>query len=97
MELAMLIMSSASFMTGSARGLYGSGSGDNLAVVSKPLVRSQKMRAEAKIQKALPMRLSRSAASSARLASSRASWVSFSFFFINLLANSWPPFTQTSE
>jgi hypothetical protein len=38
MELAMLIMSSASFMTGSARGLYGSGSGDNLAVVGKPLV-----------------------------------------------------------
>jgi hypothetical protein len=51
MELAMLIMSSASFMTGSARGLYGSGSGDNSAVVGKPLVRSQRIRAEAKIQK----------------------------------------------
>jgi hypothetical protein len=51
MELAMLIMSSASFMTGSARGLYGSGSGDNSDVVGKPLVRSQKIRAEAKIQK----------------------------------------------
>jgi hypothetical protein len=47
----MLIMSSASFMTESARGLYGSGSGDNSAVVGKPLVRSQKIRAEAKIQK----------------------------------------------
>jgi hypothetical protein len=44
-------MSSASFMTGSARGLYGSGSGDNSAVVGKPLVQSQKIRAEAKIQK----------------------------------------------
>jgi hypothetical protein len=42
MELAMLIMSSASFMIGSARGLYGSGSGDNSAVVGKPLVQSQK-------------------------------------------------------
>jgi hypothetical protein len=49
----MLIMSSASFMTGSARGLYGSGSGDNSAVVGKPLVRSQKVRAEAKIQKSI--------------------------------------------
>jgi hypothetical protein len=47
----MLIMSSASFMTGSARGLYGSGSGDNSAVVGKSLVQSQKIRAEAKIQK----------------------------------------------
>jgi hypothetical protein len=93
----MLIMSSASFTTGSARGLYGSGSGDNSAVADKPLVRSQIMRAEAKVQKALPMRLSRSEASSARLASSRASWVSFSFFFIISLANSLPPFTQTSE
>jgi hypothetical protein len=51
MELATLIITSASFMTGSARGLYGLGSGDNLAVVGKPLVRSQKIRAEAKIQK----------------------------------------------
>jgi hypothetical protein len=47
----MLIMSSASFMTRSARGLHGSGSGDNSAIVGKPLVRSQKIRAEAKIQK----------------------------------------------
>jgi hypothetical protein len=51
MELAMLIMSGASFMTGSDRGLYGSGSSDNSAVVGKQLVRSQKIRAEAKIQK----------------------------------------------
>jgi hypothetical protein len=47
----MLIMDIASFMTGSARGLYGSGSGDNSVVVDKPLVRSQKIRVEAKIQK----------------------------------------------
>jgi hypothetical protein len=51
MELATFIISSASVMTGSARGLYGSGSGDNSAVVSKLLVRSQKIGAEAKIQK----------------------------------------------
>jgi hypothetical protein len=93
----MLIISSASFMTGSARGLYGSGNGDSLAVIRKLLVRSRKINAEAKIQKTIPIRLSRSAASSARLASSRASWVYFSFFFIILLANSWPRFTQTSE
>jgi hypothetical protein len=47
----MLIMSSASFMTGSARGLYGSGSDDNSVVLGKPLVQSQKIRVEAKIQK----------------------------------------------
>jgi hypothetical protein len=93
----MLIISSASFMTGSARGLYGSGSGDSSAVISKLLVRSRKINTEAKIQKTIPIRLSRSAASSAGLASSRASWVSFSFFFMISLANSWPPFTHTSE
>jgi hypothetical protein len=47
----MLIISSASFMTGLARGLYGSGSGDSSAVVGKPLVQSQKIRAKAKIHK----------------------------------------------
>jgi hypothetical protein len=51
MELATLIISSASFMTGSARGLYGSGSGDSSAVIDKMLVRSYKTNAEAKIQK----------------------------------------------
>jgi hypothetical protein len=89
----MLIISSASFMTGSARGLYGSGSGDSSAVIRKLLVRSRKINAEAKIQKTIPIRLLRSTASSARLASSRASWVSFSLFFIISLANSRPPFT----
>jgi hypothetical protein len=39
------------------------------------------------------MHLARSAASSTHLASSRASWVSFSFFFMISLANSWPPLT----
>jgi hypothetical protein len=79
-EFAMLITSSASFISGSARGLYGSGNGDSSAVVGKLLVRSYKVSTEVKIQKTIPMRLSRSTASSVRLASSRASWVSFSFF-----------------
>jgi hypothetical protein len=47
----MLITSSASFMSGSYRGLYGSDSGDNSAVVGKLLVRSYKESTEAKIQK----------------------------------------------
>jgi hypothetical protein len=47
----MLIISSASFMTGSARGLYGSGSSDSLTVISKLLVQSQKINAEAKFKK----------------------------------------------
>jgi hypothetical protein len=93
----MLMISSASFMTGSARGLYGSGSGDSSAAIRKLLVRSRKINVEAEIQKTIHIRLSRSAASSARLASSQASWVSFSFLFIISLANSRPPFTQTSK
>jgi hypothetical protein len=51
MELATLIIYNASFMTGSARGLYGLGSGDSSAVIGKLLVRSQKINVEAKIQK----------------------------------------------
>jgi hypothetical protein len=47
----MLITSNASFMSGSARGLYGSGSGDNSAVIDKLLVQSHKVSTEAKIQK----------------------------------------------
>jgi hypothetical protein len=47
----MLITSSASFMSGSTKGLYGSGSSDNSAVVGKLLVRSHKVSIEAKIQK----------------------------------------------
>jgi hypothetical protein len=48
-EFAMLITSSASFISGLARGLYGSGSGDSLAVVGKLLVRSHKVSTEVKI------------------------------------------------
>jgi hypothetical protein len=47
----MLIASSASFMSGSARVLYGSDSSDSSAVVGKLLVRSHKVSTEAKIQK----------------------------------------------
>jgi hypothetical protein len=53
--------------------LYGSGSGDSSAVIDKLSVRSHKASTEVKIQKTIPMRLSRSAASSIRLAFSRAS------------------------
>jgi hypothetical protein len=42
MELAMPIISSASFISGSARGLYGSDSGDSSAVIGKLLVRRHK-------------------------------------------------------
>jgi hypothetical protein len=47
----MLITSSVAFMSGSARGLYGSGSSDSSAVVGKLLVRSHKVSTKAKIQK----------------------------------------------
>jgi hypothetical protein len=96
-EFTKLITSSASFISGSARGLYGSGSDDSSAVIGKLLVRSHKASTKVKIQKTIPICLSRSAASSVRLPSSRASWVSFSFFFIISWANSRPPFTQTSK
>jgi hypothetical protein len=96
-EFARLITSNASFISGSARGLYGSGSGDSSAVIDKLLVRSHKATTEVKIQKTIHMCLSCSANSLVRLAYSRASWVSFSFFFIISWANSRPPFTQTSE
>jgi hypothetical protein len=95
-EFARLITSSASLISGSTRRSYGSSSGDSSAVIDKLLVRNHKASTKVKIQKK-PMRLSRSAASSVRLASSRASWVSFSLFFIISWANSWPLFTQISE
>ena len=56
-EFARLITSSASFISGSARGLYGSGNGDSSAVIDKLLVRSRKASTEVKIQKTIPMRL----------------------------------------
>jgi hypothetical protein len=48
MEFAMLMISSASFISGSARGLYGFGGGDSSAEVGKLLVRSHKASTEAK-------------------------------------------------
>jgi hypothetical protein len=89
----MLMMSNDSFISGSARGSYGFGGGDSSAVVRKLLIRSLKASTEAKKSKTIPMRLSRSAASSARFAFSRASWVSSSFFFIISWVSSRPPFT----
>jgi hypothetical protein len=50
-EFARLITSSASFISGSARGLYGSGSGDSSAVIDKLLVQIHKASTEVKIQK----------------------------------------------
>jgi hypothetical protein len=77
----MFIMSRASFISGSARGSNGSGGGDNSAEVGKVnQSKATKTYTEAKSQKALPIRFSRSAASSACLASARASWVSFPLF-----------------
>jgi hypothetical protein len=76
--------SNNSFISGSARGSHDSGGGDSSAVVGKLLIRSLEASTEAKRSKTIPMRLSRSAASSARSAFYRASWVSFSFFFIIL-------------
>jgi hypothetical protein len=96
-DSAMFIISSASFISRSARGSNGSSGGDNSAKVGK-VNQSQatKLNAEAKRQKAIPIRFSRSVAYSTRLASTWASWVSFSFFFIISWAISRPPFTQTS-
>jgi hypothetical protein len=51
MELATLIISSTSFMTGSARGFYGSGSSDSSTIIDKMLVQSYKINVEAKIRK----------------------------------------------
>jgi hypothetical protein len=93
----MFIISNASFISGSARGSNGSGGGDSSAEVGKVnQSEATKINAEAKRQKAIPIRFSRFAASSTRLASTQASWVSFSLFFIISWAISWPPFTQTS-
>jgi hypothetical protein len=77
------MISSASFVSRSSRGWNGSGGGDNLATVEKNnQSEATKTNSEAEHQNILPIRFSRSAASSARLASTRASWMSFSLFFI---------------
>jgi hypothetical protein len=97
MDSAMFIMSSASFISRSARGSNGSDDGDNSAEVGKVnQSEATKTNTEAKTQKIILIRFSRSAASSACLTSTRASWVSFSLFFIISWAVSRPPFTQTS-
>jgi hypothetical protein len=96
-DSAMFIISSASFISRSARGSNGSGGGDNSAEVGKVnQSEATKTNVEAKSQKAIPIRFLRSAASSACLASARASWISFSLFFIISWVISRPPFTQTS-
>jgi hypothetical protein len=61
----MFIMSSAFFISGSARGLNGSGGGDTSAEVGKVNQSEHtKTNAEAKSEKAIPIRFSRSAAES---------------------------------
>jgi hypothetical protein len=82
-DSAILMISSVSFVSGSARGSNGSGDGDNSAEVGK-INQSEATETNTKDehQKILHIRLSRSAASSACFASIRASWVSFSLFFI---------------
>jgi hypothetical protein len=82
-DSTILIISSASFVSGSARGSNGFGGGDNSATVEKiNQSEATKTNSEAEHQKTLPIRFSRSATSSARLASAQASWMSFSLFFI---------------
>jgi hypothetical protein len=81
-------MSSASFISGSARGSYGSGGGDNSAEVGKiSYSEATKTNVEAENQKIIPIRFSLSATSSACLASTRASWVSFFTFLYNFMGH----------
>jgi hypothetical protein len=97
MELAMLIISSASFMTGSAKGLYGSGSGDSSAAVGKLLVQSQKINTEVKNLKNntyTPFALSCFFGSPSFFPG----FMGVFFIFIyNSFANSRPPFNLISE
>jgi hypothetical protein len=96
-DSTILMISSASFVSGSARGSNDSGSGDSSTEVGKiNQSEATKINAEAEHQKILPIRFLRAAASSACLASIRASWVSFSLFFIISRAISRPPFIQIS-
>jgi hypothetical protein len=76
------MISSASFVSGSARGSNGSGGGDNSTTMEINQSEAIKTNSEVEHQKILPIHFSRSAASSARFASARASWMSFSLFFI---------------
>jgi hypothetical protein len=77
------MISNASFVSGSARGSNDSCGGDNSATVEKiNQSEATKTNSEAEHQKILPIRFSRFAASSACLASTQASWMSFSLLFI---------------
>jgi hypothetical protein len=82
MDSAMFMMSSASFISRSARGSYGSGDGGSSAEVGKinkfeATNQVLKLKSQKKI---IHIRFSRSAVFSARFASARASWVSCSLF-----------------
>jgi hypothetical protein len=73
-DSAILMISIAFFVSGSARGSNGSGGGDSSAAVEKiNQFEVTKTNDEAKGHKTIPIRLSRSAASSAFFASYRAS------------------------
>jgi hypothetical protein len=83
MDLTILIISIAFFVSGLARGSNGSGGGDSSAAIEKNNhFKVTKTNAEARCREIIPMRFSCSAASSACLACTRASWMSFSLFFI---------------
>jgi hypothetical protein len=74
MVSAMFMMSIASFISGSAKGLDGSSGEDNSAKVGKLISpKPQKQMLKLKTKKLIPIRFLRSAASSACLASARAS------------------------
>jgi hypothetical protein len=73
-DSAIFMISSASFVAGSASGSNGSGSGDNSATTEKiSQSEATKTKAEARCRETIPMRLSRSAASSGCFACTRAS------------------------
>jgi hypothetical protein len=83
-DLAILMISIAFFVSGSARGSNGSGGGDNSAAVEKiNQFKVTRTNAEVRCRETKPIHFSRSAASSARFASARASWMSFSLFIIS--------------
>jgi hypothetical protein len=68
------MISSASFVAGSANGSNGSGGGDNSATTEKiSQSEATKTISEARCYETIPMRLSRSAASSACFACTQAS------------------------
>jgi hypothetical protein len=79
-DSAILMISIAFFVSGSARGSNGSSGGDNSVAEEKiNQFKVTKINAEVRCRETIPMRFSRSTTSSARLASARASWMSFHF------------------